>query len=502
MIRGSRRLLIVLVPLLAVAAGVASAAAPRFADDFESGDLSGWLSSRGAVVAERAIVHQGTWATSLTSAGSPTYLRGSLGTRTSDLYARAFFSVQARSTATTLLELETRDRNPVIRFGLAANGDLVRTAVVSGARNTSHTDIEDSAWHELQVHATIGSGAGHVDVWLDGSPVADVSGDVSLGSTPVQKIQLGDRGDGRIFQIAFDDVATSSGYITAPRARWTIAAAGDIACDPANAAFNSGTGSGGLCREQATSDLVAADNPDAVLALGDNQYECGGYDAFVQSYGPSWGRFRSMTFPVLGNHEYQTSGGTDCASGATGYFRYFGSRAGQSGKGWYSTDLGAWHLIALNSECSYIGGCGAGSAEETWLKSDLRANAAECTLAFYHRPRFGATSSDDTDSMGAMWSDLEAAKVDVVLNGHIHEYARFQRLGASGSPEAAGIREFIVGTGGRSYQGSGSPRSTVQASSTSQFGVLKLTLRDGAYDWEFVPTTTGGFTDSGTDSCV
>jgi hypothetical protein len=318
----------------------------------------------------------------------------------------------------------------------------------------------------------------------------------------VQKIQLGDRRKARGFDMAFDDVATSDAYISPTRARWTIAAAGDIACDPANPAFNGGAGTSSQCREQSTADLIGAANPDAVLALGDNQYECAGYDAFLQSYGPSWGRFKSMTFPVLGNHEYQSSGGTDCSAGATGYFRYFGARAGQSGKGWYSTDLGGWHLIALNSECGQAGGCGAGSPQETWLRSDLRASSAQCTLAFFHRPRFGPSSSDDTDAMGTVWSDLEEADVDVVLNGHVHAYARFQQLGASGAPDSDGIREFIVGTGGRSHEGIGTPRSTVQALTTSEFGVLKLTLRDGAYDWAFAPATSGGFTDSGTDDCV
>jgi len=160
-----------------------------------------------------------------------------------------------------------------------------------------------------------------------------------------------------------------------------IAVAGDIACDPSNASFNGGNGSSGSCRQKYTSDLVVNGGYAAVLPLGDNQYYCGGYQAYLQSYDPSWGRVKSITRPVVGNHEYLTSGGTDCNSansGAAGYFQYFGAAAGNPSQGYYSYDVGAWHLIAINSNCSSAGGCGASSPQGQWLTADLNAHANFC----------------------------------------------------------------------------------------------------------------------------
>src|SRR5579859_3933577 len=145
---------------------------------------------------------------------------------------------------------------------------------------------------------------------------------------------------------------------TVPPKGVTVMAVGDIACDPANPDFHGGQGDARFCQEKATSDLVAAAHPDAVLALGDNQYENATLAAFNQSYDPTWGRFKDMTFPVLGNHEYLTPG-------AAGYFAYFGVRTHNTTGGYYGFNLGEWHVIALNSECNEpgVGGCGAGSAQ-------------------------------------------------------------------------------------------------------------------------------------------
>src|SRR5262249_5933228 len=206
-----------------------------------------------------------------------------------------------------------------------------------------------------------------------------------------------------------------------------IGAAGDIACDPASIYFNGGVGTDFHCGAQRTESLLANLGPTAVLALGDEQYECGGYQAFLQSYDLSWGAVRAMTHPVIGNHEYGTSGGTDCDTGgnARGYFQYFGAAAGQQGAGYYSFDIGDWHLIALNSECNSVpGGCGVGSSEETWLRADLVAHPNVCTLAFWHEPRFTSGVSDNT-AVAPFWADLHAAGADLVLNGHAHVYERF-----------------------------------------------------------------------------
>jgi hypothetical protein len=281
-----------------------------------------------------------------------------------------------------------------------------------------------------------------------------------------------------------------------------IAAAGDISCDPLNGGYNGGNGTATDCLEKSTAALLPGS--DAVLALGDEQYACGGLSAFVQAYDPTWGAQKPMTYPVPGNHEYQSSGGTDCATNASGYFTYFGARAGDPSKGYYSFNLGTWHIIALNSECSWIGGCGAGSAEDLWLKNDLAANtSAPCTLAYWHRPRFASTSSGGDGTYAQFWQELYAAHVDVVLNGHQHWYERFALQNPAGQIDVNGIRQFIVGTGGESYvQPSGVRAVNSQVLNWGQnaFGVLKMTLHPGSYDWAFVPVT-GTFSDSGSTEC-
>jgi len=148
-----------------------------------------------------------------------------------------------------------------------------------------------------------------------------------------------------------------------------VAAAGDVACDPSDPNYHGGTGSSTACRELYTSNVLVNGDFDAVLALGDLQYNSGSLIDFNAVYDPTWGRVRSITYPVVGNHEYGQSN-------ASGYFQYFGSRAGQAGKGWYSFDLGSWHIVAINSECDQTGGCGTGSPEETWLRADLAAHPA------------------------------------------------------------------------------------------------------------------------------
>ena len=278
-----------------------------------------------------------------------------------------------------------------------------------------------------------------------------------------------------------------------------IAAAGDIACDPADPGFNGGNGTTKRCHEKYTANQLTAGSFTAVLALGDTQYNCGGTAAFNQSYDPTWGAVKSKTHPVVGNQEYNTSGGTDCGSGATGYFSYFGSAAGPSGKGYYSFNVGAWHLIALNANCSHVA-CKAGSAQEQWLKNDLATYPATCILAFWHQPRFSAGPTTVADSL-PFWNDLYAAHADVVLNGHKHNYERLPKLNPSGSADATGIREFVVGTGGENHSISSTLYPGTQASDGTHFGILKLKLNATSYAWVFV-ADDGKVLDSGSDNCV
>jgi len=272
-----------------------------------------------------------------------------------------------------------------------------------------------------------------------------------------------------------------------------IAAAGDIAC---------GTGSSGNCAQQATANVVASINPDAVVLLGDDQYENGTLSDFTAYFDPTWGVWKSITRPAPGNHEYNTAG-------AAGYFDYFdgvGNSSGPAGNrsaGYYSWDIGSWHLIALNSNCTAVGGCGAGSTEEQWLRTDLATHPASCTLAYWHHPRW---SSDSVIGSIAAVAPLVQAlydyRSDLVLVGHAHTYERFGPQDPSGNADFnGGLVEIISGTGGKSEFAFGStllPNSMVHADT---LGVLKLTLHPSSYDWQFVPAAGQTFTDAGTGLC-
>jgi Fibronectin type III domain/Calcineurin-like phosphoesterase/Carbohydrate binding domain len=273
-----------------------------------------------------------------------------------------------------------------------------------------------------------------------------------------------------------------------------VAAAGDIACDPIDSDYDGGSGSKTLCHEMATSNLIlSTPNVADVLALGDDQYECGGFTAFQQSFAPSWGRFLSMIHPVPGNHEYDTSGGTDCGKNAAGYFQYFGAAAGNA-QGDYAFDIGQWHLIALNGECNAVGGCGAGSPQGNFLKANL--GSSNCTLAYWHQPYY--TGSSDNSAYRYFWQTLLNAGADIVLNGHIHTYADFAKQDASGNLDPTGIKQFIVGTGGKSLQRISNPVN-VNFSARS-YGVLFLTFQSNSYSWQF-EEPTGQVLDSGSNTC-
>lgn len=274
-----------------------------------------------------------------------------------------------------------------------------------------------------------------------------------------------------------------------------IAAAGDIACDPSSSKFRNGQGTSSACKQKATSDLILAEPLDAVLTLGDNQYQCGSTQQFQKSFDPSWGRFKSMIHPVPGDNEYET-GGSGCSSSAAGYFQYFGTAAGNS-RGDSAFTLGTWRLIGLNAECSHAGGCGSSSPQATFLRSQL--GSSECTIVYWHQPYYNGTSHTSS-SYRAFWDILYAQHADIVLNGHLHNYARFAPQDASGHVDAAqGVRQFIVGTGGRSLfslDGSQNVETT-----TKQYGILELRLHATSYHWAFV-NTSGKVVDSGDADCT
>jgi len=278
-------------------------------------------------------------------------------------------------------------------------------------------------------------------------------------------------------------------------AQAVVVAAGDIACPADKSLLTEEKSSPGSCRMQDTAGLIGQVGPDAVLALGDNQYPSGSLKEYVASYEASWGKFKGMTFPVPGNHEYGSPE-------ARGYFAYFGPRAGDADKGYYSYDLGAWHVIALNSECAHVGGCQQGSPQEEWLRADLAAHPTRCTLAYWHKPRYSSGNHGADVEMGDFWRDLMAAKAELVLSGHDHDYERLAPLDNDGQPSPQGVRAFVVGTGGDTHYKFQRPVAGSQFRLAGTFGLLKLTLHATSYDWSFLASPGGAVMDSGSAPCA
>jgi acid phosphatase type 7 len=264
----------------------------------------------------------------------------------------------------------------------------------------------------------------------------------------------------------------------------SIVAAGDIACDPSK-----NVGQPQDCDQAATADMIGQLHPTAVLTLGDNQYEDNTFASYLAVFDKTWGRYKSIIYPTIGNHEYLTSN-------AAGYFGYFGFPS------YYSFDLGNWHIVSLNSECHFVGGCGPNSPQERWLKEDLSQHPGVCTMLVWHEPRFSSGEHQDATQMSTIWADAVAAHVDVVLTGHNHDYERFVPLDGNGSPDPAGTTEFVVGTGGKNHYGFVEPALPGEVvRNDGSFGLIMLRLGPGSYSWRFYPAPGYSFTDSGTANC-
>ena len=260
-----------------------------------------------------------------------------------------------------------------------------------------------------------------------------------------------------------------------------VAAAGDIASQGAPCAG-----------DRATAALVARMDPTVVLVLGDNQYTRGTLTEFRSSYDRTWGRFKKITWPTPGNHEYRTEG-------ARGYFDYFGRQA-EPPAGYYSFELGTWHLVAINS-----GNGDIGQEQHSWIRMDLASDDHRCQLAYWHHPLWTSGTVEGADpqpqDLDALWSTLFDAGVDVVLNGHAHQYERFSQLNPSGQIDPVhGIREFVVGTGGGKFHEFGDVVYGSEVRDADNYGVLELTLRDDAYGWRFV-SVDGRVLDEGEGAC-
>lgn len=254
-----------------------------------------------------------------------------------------------------------------------------------------------------------------------------------------------------------------------------------------------------LSGARATANLIGSIR-GTVFVLGDLAYGEGTSTELMRCYDETWGGYKQRTRPAPGNHEYETK---DDPAEALGYFHYFSGVAGFAGEGYYSYDLGSWHVIVLNSNCSEVkGGCDAGSPQERWLKQDLAAHPSLCQLAYFHHPLFSSSLPEPNKELEPMWSDLYRAGVELVINGHAHNYERFAPQDPRGNPDRFyGIREIIAGTGGKDHAKFLGVRANSEVRNNDSFGVLKLTLYSKGYSWRFIPISGAHFTDAGTGSC-
>ena len=307
-------------------------------------------------------------------------------------------------------------------------------------------------------------------------------GTTASGEPPVASPPTAGRTAGATAAIGSSSPAASSiPSSLAPDASAVLVGAGDIAdCSSSG--------------DEATADLL--DKIDGtVFTLGDNAYENGTAADFRECYGPTWGRQRDRTLPVPGNHDYNTPG-------AAGYFGYFGPAAGDSSTGYYATDLGAWRIYVLNSNCAEIGGCDAASAQEQWLRDDLAAKHRACVLALWHHPRFSSGEHGNDPRTQALWQALDDAGAELVLNGHDHDYERFAPQAPTGRADpSGGIVEIVAGTGGRSRYPFVRIRANSLVRDNTTYGVLRLVLSEGGWSSEFIPVPGGTFTDSGSGTC-
>lgn len=268
-----------------------------------------------------------------------------------------------------------------------------------------------------------------------------------------------------------------------PGASVVLVGAGDIAsCDSR----------GDEATARLLDSLVRGPLPVVVFTAGDNAYSDGELEEFEECYGPTWGRHRARTRPAPGNHDYETDD-------AAGYFGYFGDAAGRPSRGYYSYDVGDWHIIVLNSNVAME----AGSDQERWLREDLAGSDKRCTAAIWHHPRFSSGTEHGSDpESGPLWEALYEAGAEIVINGHEHNYERFAPQTPAGEPdEGRGLRQFVVGTGGKDLYSFGTRLPASQVRNATDIGVLKLTLHPDSYTWEFIPAAGGSFTDRGSGRC-
>ncbi|GLZ38986.1 DNRLRE domain-containing protein [Actinokineospora sp. NBRC 105648] len=342
---------------------------------------------------------------------------------------------------------------------------------VDGATLGTLGAVSRNAWYEVDVTSAVtGNGTVSIAVTSTNSDGADYDSRESGAATAPQLVITSDTP-------TTTTQPTTTPTTTQPTADPVLVGAGDIA--------DSGSG------DTATANLLDG-IPGTVFTTGDNVYTNGTTAEFNSYYNPTWGRHKARTKPSPGNHDYNTSG-------ATGYYSYFGAQAGPSGRGYYSYDLGNWHVVSLNSEITKS----AGSPQEQWLRADLAANTKPCTLAYWHKPRFtsGSNHAPDTTA-GPLVQALYDYNAEVIVTGHNHQYERFAPMNPSGAADGArGIRHFVAGMGGAGFYSFGTIAANSEARNNNTHGVLKFTLHANSYDWQFVPEAGKTYADSGTNAC-
>jgi acid phosphatase type 7 len=376
----------------------------------------------------------------------------------------------------------------------------LRRSTVGDAAVAKVATTDTSTWHYV---AATKSGSS-VHLYLDG---VDVTGTVTnqTMANNTQPLVMGQSTATAYLKGSVDEVALYSTVLTSSQIIQhynagvgtstgdpVLAAVGDIACRPGDTNPEHG------CQQRATANLIAGQRPDAVAPLGDNQYESGLLSEYkgAGAYNETWGEFNLRAHPVPGNHEYGAS------LSAEGYFSYFGAAAGN---GNYSYELGSWHIIALNSDCS-DSGCEdsiagtSSTAQVIWLQSDLAAHAGQCILAYWHHPRFTSGWVGNSPGVTPLWNALYAAHADVVLNGHDHMYERYAQQDPSQNATTQGIREFVVGTGGESLFTLGTVQPNLEAFDNQHYGALFLALHGTSYEWTY-RAIDGTILDSGSTAC-
>ncbi|MDQ1288704.1 MAG: acid phosphatase type 7 [Actinomycetota bacterium] len=442
------------------------------------------------------------------------------------------FTVKGLPEATNaILRLRTSGENSG-----SADGGTVRSVTATGWKENAITwatappadgpvvgsfgPVLDDAWHAMNVSSVVtGNGTYSFSITSEGDDAAEYASREAGDRAP----QLVVLANSRLLAIAATGAATAPGSPSAsspvasssatlspspsspskrPSSSTTPPPSAGASAKPRTrlpaTAVLVGAGDVGTCRREgdsATTKLLEK-IPGTIFTAGDTSQDDGEPQQYEECVDPTWGTFKNRLRPAPGNHDYFTED-------AAGYFGYFGKSAGVKGKGYYSYDLGNWHVVALNSNCDKIGGCGEGSAQERWLRADLAANDKPCTAAYWHHSLFTSSDHEPEKAVKPLFAALYDNGAEIVMNGHNHVYERFAPQDPDGSRDnAKGIRQFTVGTGGGGeHYAFGTIQDNSEVRNNDTYGVLKLTLKPDGYSWAFVPVEGGDFTDSGKGSC-